>query len=154
MKIITLWQPWATLMMLELKKNETRGYNTRHRGPVGIHAAANEPAWVRRTVAEEPVFQRVFTQHDLSLSTLPRGAILGAVTIERTIRTEDWLLQNGTDRSDERWFGDYGVNRWAWITANPVRFAKPIPAKGKQGFWLYDLSGYDEEPGTQLHLFR
>lgn len=141
-------------MMLDLKRNETRGYDTKHRGPIGIHAAANEPGWVRRLVAEDPVFGRVFTQHDLNFSALHRRAILGAVTIERTIRTEDWLLQNAGGRSDERWFGDYSANRWAWITANPVRFAEPVLAKGKQGFWQYDLSGYNERPGTQLHLFR
>lgn len=39
MKLITLWDPWATLMALSAKKIETRHWKTDFRGPVAIHAA-------------------------------------------------------------------------------------------------------------------
>ena len=39
MKAITLWDPWASAMALELKRNETRGWSTPYRGPLAIHAA-------------------------------------------------------------------------------------------------------------------
>lgn len=39
MKIITLWQPWASLIALNLKQYETRSWSTKYRGKIAIHAA-------------------------------------------------------------------------------------------------------------------
>lgn len=39
MKLITLWQPWASLMAAGVKTIETRGWSTDYRGPLVIHAA-------------------------------------------------------------------------------------------------------------------
>jgi hypothetical protein len=38
-KIITLWQPWATLISLKVKNYETRGWSTSYQGELVIHAA-------------------------------------------------------------------------------------------------------------------
>ena len=38
MKVITLIQPWATLIMLQEKKIETRSWSTNIRGEIAIHA--------------------------------------------------------------------------------------------------------------------
>ncbi len=43
MKAITIWQPWATLLAIGAKKYETRGWTTKYRGPIAIHAAAKKP---------------------------------------------------------------------------------------------------------------
>lgn len=40
MKAITLHQPWASLVAYNIKTIETRGWRTKHRGPLAIHAAA------------------------------------------------------------------------------------------------------------------
>lgn len=40
MKVITLWQPWASLVAIREKTIETRSWETRYRGPLAIHAAA------------------------------------------------------------------------------------------------------------------
>ena len=39
MKVITLTQPWATLVAIGAKRIETRSWPTRYRGPLAIHAA-------------------------------------------------------------------------------------------------------------------
>jgi activating signal cointegrator 1 len=41
---ITLWQPWASLVACGAKTWETRGWPTKYRGPLRIHAAAKIPA--------------------------------------------------------------------------------------------------------------
>lgn len=38
-KIITLWQPWASLIALGYKRYETRSWKTNYRGEFAIHAA-------------------------------------------------------------------------------------------------------------------
>lgn len=49
MKAITIWQPWASLIACGAKKYETRGWPTKYRGPIAIHAAAKDP----RTLPQE-----------------------------------------------------------------------------------------------------
>jgi len=39
MKALTLTQPWATLVILGVKRIETRGWATPYRGRIAIHAA-------------------------------------------------------------------------------------------------------------------
>ncbi|TRU31740.1 MAG: ASCH domain-containing protein [Microcystis aeruginosa Ma_QC_B_20070730_S2] len=39
MKAISLWQPWASLVANGLKLYETRGWPTKYRGVLAIHAA-------------------------------------------------------------------------------------------------------------------
>lgn len=142
MRIISLYQPYATLMMLGLKTNETRGYLTHVRGTIGIHATATMPKWCKDLLAEEPF------KSALEGIELPKGAILGTVEIIDCVTVEAWMKQSywslGKLReevliktSNEMHFGDYTEGRFAWKTINPTPFAQPIPAKGKQGFWNY-----------------
>lgn len=44
MKVASLWQPWPTLVLLGSKHLETRGWATKHRGLLGLHATASIPA--------------------------------------------------------------------------------------------------------------
>jgi len=36
LKALSLWQPWASLMALGVKRIETRSWQTQHRGPLII----------------------------------------------------------------------------------------------------------------------
>ena len=47
MKALTIWQPWASLLVSGQKKYETRSWATDYRGPIAIHAAMRP---VRRTI--------------------------------------------------------------------------------------------------------
>lgn len=48
LKAITLYQPWATLVALGVKTIETRSWQTKHRGPIAIHAGAKAPRQMAR----------------------------------------------------------------------------------------------------------
>ena len=39
------------------------------------------------------------------------------------------------DRPLEREFGDYGPNRYAWATDNPIKLPFPLPCNGMLGLW-------------------
>lgn len=47
MKALTIWQPWASLLVSGQKKYETRSWATDYRGPIAIHAAMRP---VHRTI--------------------------------------------------------------------------------------------------------
>jgi hypothetical protein len=154
MKAITLWQPWASLIMTGAKTIETRSRSTNIRGRIAIHAAKKCTIEAMRSL-ETPVFQQGLLSilpkgmKRMILELLPRGAILGTVEIVGCLRIENYdelnecaYLDNGSERiiveSPEYFYGDYRQGRFAWILKDPVMFDKPIPARGSQGFWNWE----------------
>ncbi len=57
MKVITLTQPWATLVSIGMKMIETRSWSTKYRGPLAIHAAKNFPTEAQHLCFREPFRQ-------------------------------------------------------------------------------------------------
>lgn len=164
MKCLSLWQPWATLLVTGHKRVETRGWPIRHRGPLLVHAAKkwNEELW---HLCRTAPFDGALTQAGYTLAGgnpkrgLPFGFIVGRVDVVECYRTEDVLfdssgldviprfpvdqVRNGKLRlwpDPERAFGDYSPGRFAFLCTNPVRFDKPIPCIGRQG--LFNVEGF------------
>jgi hypothetical protein len=143
MKAITLWQPYASLVGV-LKFNETRSWGTRYRGPLAIHAAARAPfmPWVQgSSVHEEEMATLTGALRELGVSSifeLPRGAVVSKCRlvdcIEITYKNFDAVVPKAPDRH----YGDYRVGRFIWVLRDIVRLPRPVPARGKQGFWEWD----------------
>lgn len=134
MRVISLYEPYATLMAMGLKTNETRSWDTDYRGPLLIHATKTMPQWCKELFNEEPFIRSLAGVH------LSSGCIVGRVEVVGTIKTEQLANVDKSEfyETDEYWFGDYTPGRFAWQTINPIRFANPVPAKGSQGFWNFD----------------
>jgi activating signal cointegrator 1 len=127
-KAITLWQPWASFMALDLKKNETRSWGTDYRGPLAIAAAAREPS------AEIPIDVYGFAIEKLGpFKSWPRGVIL-------CVRDLYLTVYDPFDPVDpvEAMLGFYGRGRVAWKTKLLRFFDDPIPVKGHQGLWDWE----------------
>ena len=82
MKCITLWQPWATLIMLGIKKIETRSWHTQHRGPLAIHSAAKDHPTLAAICATEPFRSQLAAAGFASFKDLPRRCIMGTVHLD------------------------------------------------------------------------
>jgi hypothetical protein len=159
MKVLTLTQPWATLVAIGAKKIETRSWATSYRGPLAIHAAAGlrpvggkiglreqceiEPFdsvlkewWWGRYIAGGRKDPRSIVQ------VLPRGAIVAVCRLVACITTYDAIDQHLPSEwpltDQERAFGDYSPGRYACLLADVRPLAEPIPAKGALGLWNYD----------------
>ena len=167
MKVISLLQPWASLVVAGHKKIETRSWNTKYRGPLLIHASAKK--FIPNPVIYGCDLINEFSKTELSYKNLHYGAIIGQVNLIDTFQfnndPEDQLSnykgeqnpwipkrQNGNNfesiDEEKEWidnmdkeliFGDYSPGRWGWLLSDPVLFNEPIPAKGKLGLWEYDL---------------
>lgn len=150
MKILSVLQPWASLIVFGEKKIETRSWNTKHRGPLFIHASAKKNDTYRGIMLD---FQQEFFSLQLpAYKNLPFGAIIGQVNMIDTGKTNnvvEWESQNVAIVSDkeltfihlskqEKAFGDYSPDRYGWLLTDPVQFETPIPVKGKLGLWEYD----------------
>jgi len=152
MKCISVWQPWASLLVLGLKRFETRHWPTNHRGPLAIHAAKR---WTREEIKFQCHFVHLLRRHiGVDDSTVlafeenpPLGAIVGVVNLVDclptsciskggAIFTNSWVLDMPID-CIEYAFGDFGPSRYGWKCERPIRFEEPIPMKGRQG--LFEL---------------
>jgi hypothetical protein len=141
-KVITVIQPWATLIALNEKGNETRSWWTDYRGHLGIHAGMK----IDYEACEEPRIKAALARHGItSPSQLPTGCIIGICQIFDCVKmVEDPVAKNGVKLpgyklSDREYsFGHYAPGRWAWILAN-IKKIKPIKVRGQQRLWEHDL---------------
>lgn len=139
-KVLTLTQPWASLMWLQEKRNETRGWGTAYRGPLAIHAAQGFKPEDRAIFYEDPFFI-TFQHHGINkFEELPRGVILCVLNLKHIDKVDtDYKLPAFPERA----FGGYGLGRKIWTFGPEIqRFDPPIPAKGKQSLWEFDLPSF------------
>lgn len=146
-RALTVYQPYAQLSVLGLKKNETRGWSTNIRGRIAIHAAKRHPDYIYDTLPEKTLITIYEALDDFCFgpldTALPIGAVVGTVEIVDCLKIvqasdvyEYAVLENGAViNGAEYLFGDYREGRYAWPLKNPIIFDEPIPAKGSQGFW-------------------
>lgn len=136
-KAISLWQPWASLIVWGEKRYETRSWDTRYRGLVAIHAAKR---WTVHEKAALFNLGRVFPSlqlyvPDLRGSPLPLGAMLCVCRLIETYRTEDIRYKL---TPQEQAFGNYTRGRYAWKLDIVEIFDEPIPARGAQGLFDWE----------------
>lgn len=130
MKVLSLIQPWATLIALGEKKIETRSWNTKHRGPLAIHAGIK----IDIKACEHPVFCSILQKHNIN--ELPTGVIIATCNLDDIKRTEEL---KDTISIQERAFGDYSEFRFGWLLSN-VKQITPIAAKGQLKLWEFDIA--------------
>jgi hypothetical protein len=147
-KVLTLTQPWATLVALGEKHIETRGWWTGYRGPLLIHAAKSFPRDCRELCDESP-FTEVLQRYGIShWRELPLGAILCETSLDDCLPTNRILdiwsmtvpssIRKVPRAQHELNFGNYAPNRYGFVLGDVTRAPAPIPAKGALGLWEYD----------------
>lgn len=125
MRCISICQPWASAIFLGHKTIETRGWSTRYRGPLLIHASKTFTKFAQNFAAEELAVGR-------GLERFPLGAILGVVELESIGETED---QDYLISALERRYGDFSWGRFGWQLTNIRPFKEPIGYSGRQGLF-------------------
>ena len=140
MKALTIKQPWATLIALGEKKFETRSWQTKHRGPLAIHAGKS----VDKEACNDREIKQALAKHGItSYKQLPIGAVIATAEIAQCHSiTKDWCECGvaETDKGekiegDEYCFGYYEEGRFAWEIANVQVLNVPVPAKGQLSLW-------------------
>lgn len=145
MKAITIWQPWATLIMEGAKPCEFRPWAIPRalvHQRVVIHAGARKidrdevldlmarledgTTGLKPEIAR-PILQKVLDAHRDSF-ILPLASGLGTVMLGRP-RLAHTIFKGiaDSDRIDK--------GQWAWPVGAIRRFDYPIPMRGAQGFW-------------------
>ena len=107
MKVLTVRQPWATLLAYGEKRVECRSWRTSYRGDIIIVAAQRVDADAMRALRD--------AGFPIDATMFPRGAVVGVVTLADITR--------GCDECDA----------WCWQIANARPLPTPIPARGSLG---------------------
>jgi hypothetical protein len=124
MKILSVRQPWAWLIVHGYKTVENRSWRTAHRGRLYIHASLTvDTAAIERTVTQCIADGEPLTAAELA-EIHTTGAIIGYVTVTDCTRTP-----TGDDRN---W---HNPPSWALVLRDPIALPQPIPAKGKMGIF-------------------
>lgn len=147
-RVLSMWQPWASLLVAGIKQVESRGRNTEFRGEFLVHATQSLPKTGYDIYLRDEEFRRYvndFLQlgeikplscRDL-LKLLPTGAIIGSANLVESLPS--WDLKERWEEAGrlidwEREFvlGNHGSHRFAWLCKEHKRFEYHTPVKGCQ----------------------
>jgi activating signal cointegrator 1 len=108
MKIITVEQPWATLIAAGIKQMETRPENTSYRGPLAIQAGNNpEPV-------KDPYIRSVLSHAGYAFDNPPRDLLLAECELVDCRE----ITNARCPCYPEYAFGNFRPGWYAWILAN------------------------------------
>lgn len=136
-KVLSVKQPWATLLVIGAKEFETRTINTNYRGELFIHATKRVDFDALELCYQSNHFKRFIPDP----TVLINGAIIGKVEIVSSQPVEKVFP---TITPQERAFGNYIDGRVAWQCANAVQFEEPILGiGGLLGIWELEVEEED-----------
>jgi ASCH domain len=137
-KIISIRQPWASLIVLGFKDVENRTWPTRYRGPALVHAAKR---------VDDVSLHDIERRFGVRLNDdLPLGGVVGITNIRDCVRPHPSV-----------W---YAPAHYAFVLANsrPLPFAswkgalglRDAPSELLERLALDDASGFDPSNGREL----
>jgi activating signal cointegrator 1 len=144
-KVLSLLEPWASLVAWGYKKVETRSWGTPYRGTIAIHASKNgrhagevvrlfrEAGLCRDRDASGPDDE--LDRFSQALGEWPLGKIVAVARLYKVERMTPELIAAQTRL--ESTFGDWRPGRFAWSLGNVWKLKEPIPWRGSLG--LRDL---------------
>lgn len=126
MRVLTIKQPYASLIAFGIKRYEFRTWMTKYRGEVLIHAGKS----VDKKAMDE------FKDYDLDY---PVGCIIARVSITDVIKVDDDFRK--ILESENYFVYNHVINDKSWdgyaFKMDNVQLINPIYINGKLGLWNY-----------------
>ncbi len=130
MRVLTIREPWASLIGQGLKKIETRSWPTSYRGTLYIHAGKN--------IIPKKDERRNKGLEYLKGGSLHYGEIFIRCQLTDCILIDEEFAEKVKKSDPINYFcGNYKIGRYAWIIED-VSYISPIPATGHLSIWKYD----------------
>ena len=127
MKVLTIKQPFATLIAEGIKEYEFRTWKTKYRGEVLIHAGKG-------------IDKKAMEKYNHLNLEYPSGCIIAKATITDCVKIDDEmriLLKNKKSIVYDNIVNNTEWNGYGFKLEN-VEKINPITASGKLSFWEYD----------------
>lgn len=128
MKVLSIKEPFATLIKDQVKIYETRSWKTNYRGEIYIHASMS------LSKSENVETAKKYLKSDIN----PGYILCKCKLINCIPMTKDFInyIYNETNESN---YGRYTEGRYAWELKVLEILPEPIKAKGKLGIWNYEI---------------
>ena len=129
MKVLTIKEPFATLIKNKVKYIETRSWKTNYRGELFIHSGL---AKLTKEVRKRKCLSELYNEDDLKFGYI----ICKCNLVDCIYMTEEFIKQEKLKNPKNFIAGRYEVGRYAWILED-IEPINPIEAKGQLGIWNY-----------------
>ena len=130
MKVISLTEPYATLIKNGIKKIETRSWKTSYRGKLYIHASSTK---IPKEWKENLELMKLVDLDSLNFGNI----ICSCELIDCVYMTEEFIEELKKENYTEYICGVYEVGRFAWILDNITILDEVVETKGHLGIWNY-----------------
>lgn len=136
MKVLTIKEPFATLISVGIKKTETRSFKTNYRGDLYIHTSLKKQEYDYKNAD----FKKLASKYNYE----KLGYIICKCKLTDCIKmTPSYIEDMKTNHYEDYISGTYEVGRYGWVLED-VEIIKPIKAKGKLGIWNFDEGKEDK----------
>ena len=126
MKVLSIKEPFATLIKDKVKIYETRSWKTNYRGELYIHASLSLSKSENVEIANKYL-----------KSNINPGYILCKCELTDCILMTKEFIDYIHKETNEEDYGRYEEGRYAWKLKVIEVLDKPIKAKGRLGIWNY-----------------
>ena len=129
MKVLSIKEPYATLIATGDKLIETRSWKTNYRGELYIHASSAK-------IVKKHLTNQYVIDISKNLKMNYGNIICKSKLVDCIYMDQDFIDSIKKDQKEYH-LGQYELGRYAWVLAD-VELIKPIPAKGKLNIWNYN----------------
>ena len=128
MKVLSIKEPYASLIKNNIKKIETRSWKTNYRGKLYIHAS-------KKTFNKKSLNNNIL--NIIKNLDMNYGNIICECNIIDCVYMDENFIKHIKENKKEYICGEYKIGRYAWILDN-IKPINPIPAKGKLNIWEFE----------------
>ena len=131
MKVLSLTEPYATLIKNGIKTIETRSWRTNYRGKLYIHASSTK---IPKEYRENHELMSLVDINNLNYGHI----ICSCELVDCIVMTDEFINNVKNNMKNEYITGIYSKGRYAWILKNVEVLEDPIKAKGHLGVWNFN----------------
>ena len=130
MRVLTVKEPFSSLISLGIKTTETRSWRTNYRGELYIHAGIKKPKYDYKSDDFINLADRY--NYDKLGYIICKCKLVDCVEMP-----EEYIEDMKKNHYIDYICGEYQVGRFGWILED-VELIEPIRAKGRLGIWHFD----------------
>lgn len=132
MKVLSIKEPWATLIASKQKYIETRSWKTSYRGELYIHVS--KKLINKKDEKIQELLKLLPTQE------MNYGKIICKCELVDCIYMDEKFINEIKQNKQEYICGYYQIGRFAWILEKMELIQPKIEAKGKLNIWNFEIT--------------
>jgi hypothetical protein len=137
MRVLSIRQPFAALVVCGLKRFEARTWSTPYRGEIAIHASSVVTRAAMDEMLKDELFRTAMELAEIDdARTLPQRAIVGTAVLKDIHTAREVAARDNVVEIDfVLCGGDLHEEDQLWRLEEPTELQNPIPINGKLNLW-------------------